>query len=657
LAQRPDQDNKQTMLQNIGDKLKGTGTAGGKGHRWVWYAILGALILVFALWGPYSLNMSFGQATYAAKVNGAEIPLQQISREWQDQLPALTQQSGGQLSDLQREIYQQQLLDSAVRGLAITQYATKLGYAVTPQRLSEAIQQEQAFQIDGKFNLQAAQARLAAAGLTEQMYADERRNDLLTSDLLGSVGVSNFFTSAEGKRILSLLDEERELRYVVLQPRDFEGKEPVAAEAIEAYYQAHTDEFNVPEAVQLAYAELSLADVADQVHITDEQLHARYERDKATYERPETRRASHILIAVNDPSEDAGALSKAQGLYAQIKAGADFAKLAKENSADSGSAAKGGDLGWAGREVYVKEFGDKLFSMKEGEVSEPVKTEFGYHIIRLDGIRASEGRSFEDVRAELTAALRNEQTAALFGERQDQLQERLEKGVNSLDELVKEFGMRRGEIARFERGAGGLPLGADPDLNRDVFSDTSLTQRGVGGPLPLGEDRMVIFQVEGHSPASTKPLEQVRAQIIDDIKRERGSEAAYAAAEQAVADLGKGTSFAQVAARLKGKAQGPQFVGRESTELPAELRDALFAAARPGPDRVVRQAIHVADGAVALFEATNWRSQPLSDNAQIAQLRSDRELQRYTRRDIQAYMEDVMSSARIVKNPDAFEQF
>jgi peptidyl-prolyl cis-trans isomerase D len=168
---------------------------------------------------------------------------------------------------------------------------------------------------------------------------------------------------------------------------------------------------------------------------------------------------------------------------------------------------------------------------------------------------------------------------------------------------------------------------------------------------------MVIFQVEGHSPASTKPLEQVRAQIIDDIKRERGSEAAYAAAEQAVADLGKGTSFAQVAARLKGKAQGPQFVGRESTELPAELRDALFAAARPGPDRAVRQAIHVADGAVALFEATNWRSQPLSDNAQIAQLRSDRELQRYTRRDIQAYMEDVMSSARIVKNPDAFEQF
>ena len=141
---------------------------------------------------------------------------------------------------------------------------------MSPERLSAAIQQEEAFQIDGKFNLQAARARLAAAGVTEQMYANERRNDLLTNDLLGSVGVSNFFTSAEGKRILALLDEERELRYVVLQPQDFEGKEPVADEAIEAYYQAHTDEFAVPEAVQLAYAELSLADVAAEVKITDE---------------------------------------------------------------------------------------------------------------------------------------------------------------------------------------------------------------------------------------------------------------------------------------------------------------------------------------------------------------------------------------------------
>jgi peptidyl-prolyl cis-trans isomerase D len=644
------------MLQNIGDKLKGTGATGGKGHRWVWYLILGALILVFALWGPYSLNMSFGQATWAAKVNGEEIPIQEVNRAWQQQLPSLMQAFGGQLPDLQRELYQQQLLDSAVRGLAITQYARKKGYGVTDEQLSQAFQNEEAFQVDGKFNLQAARARLATAGLSEQEYVTELRNDLLVRQLRVAVGASNFFTSAEGKRILALLDEQRELRYVVLQPQDFEGKEPVTAEAIDAYYQAHPDEFAVPEAVQLAYGELLLSNVADEVKITEDELHARYERDKAIYERPETRRASHILIAVNDPSEDAGALAKAEGLYAQIKGGADFAKLARENSDDSGSASKGGDLGWAGRDVYEKEFADKLFSMKEGEVSEPVKTEFGYHIIRLDGIRPSEGRSFEDVRAELTAALRNEKTATLFGDRQDQLQERMEQGGTSLDELVKEFGLRRGEVERFERGAGGLPLGSDPELNREVFSDTSLTQRRVGGPVPLGEDRLVVFQVQDHTPASTKPLEDVRAQIVADIKRQRGADAAFAAAEAAVADLDKGTSFKQVAARLKGKAQGPLFVGRDSTDVPLEVRDALFDAVRPGPGNTPRQVVKLGDG-VALFEATDWRTQPLSDNPQINQIRSDREMQRYARRDIDAYMDDVVSAAKVRQNPDAFQQF
>jgi peptidyl-prolyl cis-trans isomerase D len=645
------------MLQNIGDKLKGTGTAGGRGHRWVYYAILAALILVFIAWGPYSMfNASFGTAGYAARVNGEDISVDEINREWQEQQPRLMQSFGGQLSDLQRELFQQQLLDSAVRGLAVTQYARKLGYGVTDAQVSKAIHEEEAFQVDGKFNAQAAAARLAQAGVTEAGYLKETRNRLMTNDLLASVGVSSFFTPAEAKRVLALLDEEREVRFVLAQPQDFAGKEPVAAADIEAYYKAHMDDFAVPESVQLAYAELALADVANSVQVTEQQIKARYEQDKASYMRPETRRAAHILIPVANPADDAKALAQAEDLYKQIKGGADFAALAKQYSQDTSSAAKGGDLGWAGREVYAKPFADKLFSMKEGEVSEPVKSEFGYHIIRLDGIRASEGRSFEDVRSEIATTVRNELTAAQFGTRQDQLQERLEKGVSNLDDLVKEFGLHRGEIARFERGAGGLPLGSDAELNREVFSDNSLTQHRVGGPVPLGEDRMVVFQVQAHTPASTKPLEAVRAQIVTAIERERGADAAYAVAQAAVADLDKGKSFAQAAAALKAKVQGPKFVGRGSPDLPVELRDALFAASRPEPGKPVHKALKIEGGGVALFEITSWRVQSMSDNPQLVQIRSQRELQRYTDRDIEAYLRDVVSTAKVRKNPQAFSQ-
>ncbi len=645
------------MLQNIGDKLKGTSTEGGRGHRWVWYTIIGALILVFVMWGPYSMfDMTVNGARYAARVNGEEIPAEEINREWQEQQPRLLQAFGGQISDLQRDIYQQQLLDSAVRGLAVTQHARKLGYGVTDAQLSARFQSEEAFQVEGKFSLQAARARLASLGMSEQAYVKELRNDLLTNQLLGSVGVSNFFTAAEAKRITALLDEERELRFVVLQPQDFAGKQAVAPEAIEGYYKSHAPDFAVPESVRLAYAELSLADVTAGVKVTDEQLHQRYEQDKASYQTPETRKASHILIAVDTPADDAKALAQAQDLHKQIKGGADFAKLARQHSKDSTSAVKGGDLGWAGRGDYVQEFADKLFSMQQGEVSEPIKTQFGYHIIRLDGVRASAGRSFEQVRAELTATLRNELAAVQFGDRQDQLQERLEKGGDTLESLAKEFAMRRGEMARFDRGAGGLPLGADPELNRAVFSDTSLTQRGVVGPLPLGEERLVILQVQDHTPASSKPLDAVRTQIVAALERERGVEAALAAAQAAVADLEKGAGFAQVTSRLKGKAEGPRFVGRGSPDLPVELRDALFAAPRPQPGKPVRQALKIEGGGVALFEATNSRVQTLLDDPQLMERRSTRELRRYTRRDIEAYLDDVVSAAKVRKNPQAFQQ-
>jgi peptidyl-prolyl cis-trans isomerase D len=643
------------MLQNIGDKLKGA--EGGRGHRWVWYTILGALILVFVAWGPFSrFDMSFGQNTYAARVNGEEIPATEINRQWQDRLPQLMQSFGGQLSDLQRSLYQQQLLDSAVRGLAVTQYGRKLGYAVTDEQLSRAFQSEQSFQVDGKFNLQAAQSRLAAAGVTEQEYIRDLRNDQLTNQLLGSVGISNFFTSAEGKRILSLLDEERELRFVMLQPQEFAGKDPVTAQAIEAWYKAHTDDYAVPESVHLAYAELALADVQADVKVTDEQLHERYEKDKASYQTPETRHAQHILIAVAKPGDDAKALAQAQDLYKQIQGGADFAKLAAQYSTDTTSAAKGGDLGWATRDVYVKEFADKLFSMKDGEVSEPVKTQFGYHIIKLDGVRPGATRSFEEVRNELADSLRKEQATTMFGNRQDQLQERLEKGGANLDELARQFGMQRGEVEHFERGAGGLPLGSDVDLNQEVFSDSSLTQHTVGGPLPLGEDRLVIFQVQTHTPASTKPLDEVRPQIIAAITRERGTDAAYTAAEAVVPDLQKGADFAKVAARWKAKVDGPRFVGRGSPDLPVEVRDALFAAPRPAPGKPVVQALKVEGGGVALFEVTNWRVQALSDNPQLNDIRSQRELQRYTRRDLDAYIASIVEAAKITKNPQAFQQ-
>jgi peptidyl-prolyl cis-trans isomerase D len=637
------------MLQNIRDKMQS--------QRWLTYLMLGALAVVFAAWGAYGMvDMSFGTSGFAAKVNGEKISSETVNELWQQQQPRLLEAFGGNLTDAQREQFQQELLETEIRTLATTQYANKVGFRVSEAQLSEAFRNETAFQIDGVFNLQAARSRLMAVGITETAYVNDLRRSLQVNQLLGSIGITNFFTPAETKRILSLLDEERELRYVMLQPEAFAGTAPVDAAAIDAWYKSHAEEYTLPESVQLAYAELSLADVAASVQVSDEQLRARYEQDKASYVQPETRKASHILIIEDGETDAAKAEALAKDVHARIKAGGDFAALAKQYSKDSASAANGGELEWAGREVYAKEFADKLFSMKQGDVSEPVKTQFGFHIIRLDGIRAQGGRSFEDVRAELAVTLRNEQSVALFGTRQDELQSRLDRAGVTLEQLAQEFGMRRGEVEQFERGTGGLPLGSDAELNQAVFSDAVLTQGRVGGPAQLGEDRITIFQVLKHRPAALRPLEEVRADVVAALERERGAAAALAAAEAAVAKLAAGESFDKVAASLRAKAEPARFVSRGSPDLPVEIRDAVFAAVRPAAGKPFRTAMKVEGGGAALVEVTASRVQSLTDNPQLQKMRSDRELQRYSRRDVDGYVAGILKDAKVRKNPDAFLQ-
>jgi peptidyl-prolyl cis-trans isomerase D len=220
-----------------------------------------------------------------------------------------------------------------------------VGFRVSSPELAKAFREEESFQIDGQFSLNEARARLANAGISEAAYLDELRTRLLTNRLLGVIGVTDFLTPVEARRILGLLDEEREVRYLLLDPEKFAGNAPVEPAAIEAWYNSHQEDFAIPESVRLAYAEMLLTDVAATVTVTEDELKARYELDKAQYVQPETRNARHILIPVADEAEDAKQAARAQELHAQIQGGADFAELARANSDDTASAANGGELG------------------------------------------------------------------------------------------------------------------------------------------------------------------------------------------------------------------------------------------------------------------------------------------------------------------------
>lgn len=637
------------MLQNIGDTLKG--------QKWLAYAVLGALTLVFAAWGAFGIvDVGFGTGGYAAKVNGEEISTTEANDLWQRQLPQLIQASGGNLTEEQRAEFQQQMLDGQIRNLAAEQQARRLGYTVTNAQLAQAFQSEPAFLVDGKFNAAVAREALTRAGISEEAYLADLRRSQLTGQIVSVIGASEFLTPVEARRLLGLQDEQREVRFLILPPEKFAAGPPIEPAAVEAWYAANPAQFTPPEAVRLAYAELSLADVAQGVSVTEEAVRERYESAKDRFTEPERRRASHILIAVDDSTDDAKARVLAEDLHKRLLAGEDFAALARQYSKDSASAAQGGDLGWSTRDAYVGPFADAVFGLQEGALSPPVKTQFGYHVIRLDGVRAGAGRSFEDVQPELAVQLRDELAADAFGQRLEELQSRIERGGTTLAQLAQEFGMRTGEIERFERGAGGLPLGSDAELNREVFSDAVLNQRRVAGPIPQGEDRMTIVQVVEHMPPQVQPLDVVRDQIVETLVRQRGSEAAKVAAEAGLARLAAGESIDKVAASLKLTAAPPTFVGRQGVDLPVELRDAVFALPRPQAGVPQRQALVLEDGSAALYEVLSVRADSTLGNPQLQALRSQREQQVYGMRDIDAYFAEVVKGAKIRKNPQAFTQ-
>ncbi len=636
------------MLQKIGDKLQG--------QRWLAFAMLGMLALVFAFWGAYGIvDLSMGSGSYAAKVNGEEISAAEVNRAWQEQQPQYLRVYGGELSPAQRDQLQNRLLDSYIRNAAVLQRATQQGFRVTDAQIRQAYANEPAFQVEGKFSAQAAFARLAAAGIAPAAFDAEQRRSLLMNQIAGSVGGTDFLTPAELSRLQALQDEQREQRFVLFTPQQFSGTAPIDAAAIQAWYDAHPSDYLSTESVKLAYATLSLGDVGTGLQVSESQLRERYEKAKDSYVEPERRQARHILITAEKPADEAKAKAQADALYAQIIAGKDFAELAKANSKDAGSAPQGGDLGWADRTVYVPAFADALFSMKEGEVSKPVKTQFGYHLIKLEGIQAGKSKTFDDVKAELEVAMRRDLAADRFGEQQEQLQQRIERGSGSFEALVKEFGLKAGEVASFTRGGGAEPLGADAALNATVFGDKVLNQRLIGGPASLGEDRLVIFRVLDHKPAAPKPLAEVRDAISAQLLRQRGAEAANKAADAALTRLAGGESLDKVASEFKLKAEPARFVGRADPGLPVQVRSAVFAGVRPEAGKPVRKVVKLDEGGAALLEVTAVRTGPEGDNAQLRSQRLQRELQRHGRVETEAYIGEIVRTAKVKKNLKAFQ--
>jgi peptidyl-prolyl cis-trans isomerase D len=635
------------MLQRIGDSLH------SQRYRWFWYIILGALAVVFAAWGAYGLvSQGVGGTAYAAEADGTKIPLEEAQKAWQRQQLIWQQRLGG--ADLPPDLkskLQEQTLERLISTALMDKRTQDLGYRVSAAQVHEAIQREPAFQISGQYSPDAARAALAQAGMSVDSFESQLKADLRRAQLSGGIRASNFFTPAETARMSELESQEREVRYFVLPPDRFASAAKVDDAAVAAYYKAHQAQFMTLESAHLQYAELRLESLATRQAVSDADLHAAYEKNKARLNVPERRHARHILITGKDY---ATALALAQQVLAEAKAGKDFGALAKQYSQDPGSAQNGGDLGWSERNAFVAPFADALFGMSVGEIKGPVKTQFGYHIIRLDEVQAGKGKTFEEARADLEAQLRRDRAADRFGEIQEQLQTKLAEPGADLATLAQEYHLQQGDIASFTKGPGGAPLGAAPQLQDVVFADPPLAAGHVGGPVLLGDDRLVIVKVLQHHAPEPKPLAQVRDTIVASITREAESQAALKAAQAAGEKLSGGAAFDALLQELKVTADPAHFVGRRDPSIPPQVREAVFAMPRPAAGKPEFRALGMADGGAAVVELLSLRTAPSADKKTELQAAVE-EAQRQGMSDAQSYEDEVRRTADVRKNPKVFE--
>jgi peptidyl-prolyl cis-trans isomerase D len=639
------------MLQSIADKLKT--------HRWLAFSLLGVLALLFAVWGAYGVvDINFSSSNYGLKINGEEISADTLNNAWQQRQAQYTQQlHGAPLTDAQKTMLQSQLMDEYISQTLMRQRAQKAGFRASDADVLAAYQSEPAFQIDGKFDSRAARAALAQAGMTPGTYEADRRQALQTAQLSQGIEISDFLTPSELKRIYALENEQREVRFAMLPMSRYAAAAKTDDASIAAWYHSHQADYMSPESVDLQYAELRLDQVASQVNVTPAELQAYFDKTKSRYSQPEKRHAHHILIPIAEPKDakaDAAALATAKQVLAQLKAGKDFGQLAKKYSADPGSAAHGGDLGWAERSVYDPKFADALFGMKVGEISDPVKTQFGYHIIRLDGIQPAHIPSLDEVRAQVEAEYRRNQAAALFGDRQDQLQQALDNGSSDIPALAKQFNLSTGEIKDFTRSSGGAPLGSKPELISAVFSDDALTGGRISGPLALADDQVLIFKVLAHHLPAPQPIDSVRQEIVAAITKSEATRAAKAAADAAVKQLQGGASFDQVAKDLGVVAAPAAYIGRSDPQVPVQVRDAAFTAPQPQGKPVYRD-LALDDGGAALVAVSAVKPGTLGTNSKNDEQLVDQYMQRDRDGELAAYLQELQRRSKIERNPSVFQ--
>jgi len=474
---------------------------------------------------------------------------------------------------------------------------------VGDEQLMESIRSIDAFQVGGQFSLDSYRARLAGVGRSPAQFEADQRVSLQLGQVQGGVADSEFVTSSEARRFIELVEQTREVAAATLSWESFGAEAEISDDDVQAYYAQNQDRYMTPESVTLHYVEIHGEDLADEVQVDEQALRQYYDSVRGKYTTVERRRVRHILVEAGEDEEAAAA--QARDIAERLAQGEDFAAVAAAESDDIATASSGGELGWLDPEVFDEPLSSVIFSLPVGQVSEPVRSAFGFHILRVDEIAPADVKSFEEVRADVEREYRQQESSRRFFERAETLAEQAFEHQGELDSAAEALGVQIQHLADFTREGAG-PFQGNAQVIEAAFS-MSVLEDGENSPIiELQDNHAMVLRVSDHRLPEPRPLEEVRAEIVTALQRERALELAQAAAAEILASVEQGASLEQAAQEHGAAYSAPRYVGRADAQLPPALVEAVFEAARPAGAPVSGQ-VALANGDVAVYLVSNVR--------------------------------------------------
>lgn len=518
--------------------------------------------------------------------------------------------------------------------------AVKERMSVTPRAIYQTIANIPSFQTNGAFDKAVYASVLARMNppRTPKIFEQMVRESLLTSSIPDVLLGSSFFTPFEAKRVLGLMGQTRSVQWIplpVVQP----SPNPVTNAQIAQWYQSHLTSFRQAEQVTIEYVLLSASLLPPPAPADDKILRQRYEAEKSRFFAPEERLVQHLLIAAGaNPEQNRSAKAQAAQLAQQARQpGADFAALARRFSQDPGSKASGGQLGWIEKGSMPSSFDQALFALKPGEVSDPVQTSYGFHIIKVVDVRGGHGKAFEAVRDQLAQEYLRQESDKALNTRVGQFVDSVEQGGQGFVAAAKQVGAKIQQLGPFmsDQGTG---IAADAHLRQVAFALAQSPEHPVSDPIKLGQDQTVFLRVINHTPPMQLPLEQVRDQVIAAISADGADQAERQIADRLLKRLQHGDPLSTIGKELGVAPKTITNIRRGSNEPSALANQAIFAVPPLRDKKPVFGMSRLDNGHYALFQLVAVTQGDLKNfspdqlrmiEEQLAQMEGNRALEIY----------------------------